>query len=137
MPIDIELLHRKAAQLERALTRVRTKLDKNLSAFRPNYDAQDIVFRNFQIAVQNCVDIASHILVEKGMPSPATMAQTFDILRIHRVLEPRTAQMLKKMVALRNILVHDYAPMDFKKAHLLILQSLTIIPAFCRRVIKR
>lgn len=71
--MDKELIGRKAVQLGRALRRISGHIGRNAAGFSADYDAQDIVYRNFQIVVQNCVDIASHIIAEENFEIPRTM----------------------------------------------------------------
>lgn len=46
--MDPALLRTKAAQAERALRRVQARLPRSVKSFGADYDAQDIVYRNFQ-----------------------------------------------------------------------------------------
>lgn len=137
MPVDPSLLARKAEQLERALSRVQARIPRAVAELASDLDAQDIVFRNYQIAIQNCVDMASHVVVESGWPPAATMGGTFETLAEHGVLPPPFARRLRKLVALRNILVHDYARVDMALAWTLVRASLTALPRFCRLIIRR
>jgi len=42
-----------------------------------NLDKQEIIILNLQRAVQNCVDIGNHILLDYETPTPSTMAEFF------------------------------------------------------------
>lgn len=44
------------------------------------------------------------------------------------------AKQLRNMSILRNIIVHDYARLDIKKAFPLLRSAITIIPRFCRHI---
>lgn len=133
--MDKELIRRKADQAERALSRVKTRLPASPSRFSKDFDAQDIVYRNFVIAVQNCVDIGSHVISSKRWELPRGMGEVFDRLAAHRVLPSGLARTLRNMVVLRNIIVHDYARIDIGRAHRLLRQSLKEIPKFCLSLI--
>jgi uncharacterized protein YutE (UPF0331/DUF86 family) len=135
MPVDSALLARKAEQLQRALARVRVRLPRTAAALAKDLDAQDIVFYNYQIAVQNCVDMASHVVVERGWPPAATMGGTFERLAEHGVLPPPFSRRLRDLVALRNILVHDYARVNLSFAWTLVRASLRELPRFSRTIL--
>jgi len=133
---DLELLKTKAAQLDRALERIRSKLPSSLKAFKADADAQDIVYRNFEIVVQNCVDMGSHVIAAHEWPTPRTMGEVFDLLAAHGAISRPLGQALRAMVTVRNILVHDYTRLDHGKAYRLIRRGTTIAPRFCLRLLK-
>lgn len=134
--MDKELINRKTVQLERALGRIVGHLGRNSAAFSADYDAQDIVYRNFQIVVQNCVDIASHIIAEENLEIPRTMGESFEVLSRHRIIPAAMAGELRNMTVLRNIIVHDYTRIKIEKAYPLLKNSVKILPKFCRAVVE-
>ncbi|MCG2726647.1 MAG: DUF86 domain-containing protein [Elusimicrobia bacterium] len=134
--IDKELIYRKINQLERALNRVKSHLPENSKIFASDYDAQDIVYRNFQIAAQNCVDISNHIIAEKRWEIPRTMGGGFEILRKHKIISSAIAKNLRDIIILRNIIVHDYIGIKIEKAYPLILKSFNTLSAFCKLVVR-
>ena len=107
-----------------------------LADFERDYDAQDIVFRNFQLAVQNCVDMAAHIAVNNSLPAPARMAEAFEILAERGWLGKPLTEDLRNLTALRNILVHDYTRIEAERAYPLIQKALVTIPQFCNAALK-
>jgi len=133
--MDKELISRKTIQLERALSRIAGHLSRNAALFSSDYDAQDIVYRNFQIVVQNCVDIASHIIAEENFEIPRTMGESFDILNHHGIVPAAMAKELRNLTVLRNIIVHDYTRIKIEKAYPLLKNSLKTLPRFCRAIV--
>lgn len=135
--MDKELISRKTVQLERALGRIVGHLGRNTAGFSADYDAQDIVYRNFQIVVQNCVDIASHIIAEENFEIPRTMGESFEVLNRHGIIPAAMAGELRNMTVLRNIIVHDYTRIKIEKAYPLLKNSVRILPKFCRAVLNK
>lgn len=133
---DLELLNRKAAQMERALSRMRSKLPATPTKLVTDYDAQDIVYRNFEIAVQNGVDMGSHLISVERWETPKTMGDVFDLLRMHGVISLKMAREWRALVTVRNILVHDYTRVDHRKAYRVVRQSLRMMPQFCLCVLR-
>lgn len=129
--MDVELMARKVTQAERALSRVRGRLPGAHAAFAADYDAQDIVYRNYVIVVQNCVDIAAHLISEKGWETPRSLGETFEILARRKMLSGGLGKGMRDLVVLRNLIVHDYARIDIARAYPLIKSALKLIPAFC------
>lgn len=52
----------------------------SLEQYIENRDTQDIVERNFQVAVQACMDIANYIVARKRLPVPEDEGNVFVIL---------------------------------------------------------
>ncbi len=135
--MDIELLKRKSSQAERALRRIHEFMPKSAHELETDYIAQDVVYRNFQIAVQNCVDMANHIAAREGWQAPNSMKGIFDLLAQNKHIGSVLGNHLKDMVILRNILVHDYSKIDHHKAFSTVRQALNLIPKYCLTLIKR
>lgn len=135
--MDKELISRKTVQLERALNRIAGHIGRNAAGFSADYDAQDIVYRNFQIVVQNCVDIANHVIAEENFEIPRTMGEAFDVLSRHKVIPAGMAKELRNVTVLRNIIVHDYTRIKIEKAYPLIKNALKTLPKFCRAIVKK
>ena len=62
--VDRDLIIAKADSVKKHVTRVRNKENLSLQDFIKDTDCQDIVLFNIQMAVQNCIDIAAHIISE-------------------------------------------------------------------------
>lgn len=135
--MDIDLLSKKFAQAKRALQRVQEYLPTKEDEFIENHLSQDVAYRNFVIAVQNCVDMGSYIVSSKGWPIPAKMKEIFETLSGQKVIPPALAKKLIHAVTLRNTIVHNYAELDHRKAYRLIKQSLKFVPQFCLKLINK
>jgi uncharacterized protein YutE (UPF0331/DUF86 family) len=68
---------------------------------------------NLERAVQICVDIAAHVIIETEAPPPNTMAAGFVRLVVLQVLPSQLAYSLQKAVAFRNIPVHNYTAINW------------------------
>ena len=112
-----EVITAKIAHAEENLSRLKIKKDMSLSEFLKNFDYQDSVLHNFQVTIQACIDIASHIVSDQGWEIPPFLPGFFDILAEHQVIEDNLAETMRQMVGFRNILVHEYETVDLKKVH--------------------
>ena len=61
------------------------------------------------LAVQACLDIASHLIADEGWESVATSADSFLRLAEHGVISRATAKPLGLASGLRNVVAHEYA----------------------------
>lgn len=69
--------------------------------------------RWLQVAIEACVDLAYHVCAASGWSPPDSARQALLSLASHGALDGALAQRLGQAVGLRNLLVHDYADVDF------------------------
>ena len=70
------------------------------------------VERDFQLAAQAAIDIASHILVADFPHRPQGYRQVIEALGEVSVLPPDLAERFVMVASFRNILVHEYLEVD-------------------------
>jgi uncharacterized protein YutE (UPF0331/DUF86 family) len=107
---DPELVTKKLALVETCVRELR-----ELS--RPNAIPTDKVQQRFaehtlQIAIQATLDVASHIVSDERLGEPRTNRELVDLLERHGWLPTELAATMRRMVGVRNILVHGYADVD-------------------------
>ena len=107
------VVQQKLENLRRCLARIRAKVPPSAAALAVDLDAQDIVAVNLERAVQIAVDLATHVLAARQGRAPATMADAFQVLVEESILDAGLALRLRRAVALRNILVHEYQRIDW------------------------
>ncbi len=62
MMIDQNIILNKTSKVHHHLNRIRRKREISLEDFLMDLDRQEIILFNLQMAVQNCIDIAAHII---------------------------------------------------------------------------
>ena len=62
--------------------------------------------------IETCVDIASHIIADKGYRVPKSYSDAFKVLLDEKIVTSRLFDVLQKMAKLRNIVVHHYDKVD-------------------------
>ncbi|MEE4265727.1 MAG: HepT-like ribonuclease domain-containing protein [Desulfobacteraceae bacterium] len=95
--VDRDLIVAKAAKVKKHLKRIEAKRGNSLEAFKNDIDRQDIVFFNLQMVIQNCVDIAAHIVGEKGFGIPGSTNELFYMLQENGYLPPEIADLSVKL----------------------------------------
>lgn len=89
----------------------------SLDRFRSDPTVQAAILHHLQVAVQACIDIASHMVADEGWGVPGTSNDLFGFLRQHRVITARLSEEMKDLVGFRNLVVHAYDKLDLQKAH--------------------
>ena len=111
--MDKELIAEKIESLRRCIKRVEDKRPDTIDELIADNDLQDIVSLNLSRAVQSAVDIAVHIISEGEGTVPATMAESFELLKQKKIISSEVAERMKKAVGFRNTAVHNYQAIDW------------------------
>ncbi|CBE67975.1 conserved protein of unknown function [Candidatus Methylomirabilis oxygeniifera] len=64
------------------------------------------------MAIEVCVDIANHIIADRGLRVPATYAETFEVLGEAGLLDTAQREAMIRMCKFRNVIIHDYTRVD-------------------------
>lgn len=88
-----------------------------------------------QGAIQNVLDIGSHVLAQAGKNRVETYGEVLDRLGEEGILPKTFARKIRGMAGLRNILVHAYLDLDPEKigAH---LRNLKDFEEFARHILR-
>ena len=78
--VDRDLIVLKANAVKKHVDRAMKKCQVNIDTFTKDRDRQDIVLFNIQMAVQNCIDIAAHIISDEGYGVPGSNNEMFYLL---------------------------------------------------------
>ena len=132
--MDRQLIAQKLEALRYCITRVKDKCPDDAATLAADADAQDIVALNLTRAVQQCVDIAAHIIAERNIPAPETMGQGFERLAQTGVITPELATRMKHAVGFRNIAVHNYEAVNWRIVHAICKERLVDFEEFARSV---
>ena len=132
--MDVDLIRAKEDSIVRCVRRIQTKAGIPLDALLADYDAQDVIVLNLERAVQQAVDVATHILADTVEPVPETMRDAFDSLRRIGALTEPTAERMRKAVGFRNTAVHAYQQIDWQIVHSIVTERLSDFSDFVREV---
>ena len=132
--MDRDVVLNKLESLRRCIKRIEDKTPATCAALVASHDLQDIIALNLERAVQQCVDIGLHIISDREVPAPETMAGTFDALARAACLSPDVAQRMTKAVGFRNTAVHAYQEIDWKIVFSIITKHLDDFREFARQI---
>ncbi len=113
--IDRDLILAKAGSVQKYLSRVMEKRDIDLQIFLKDLDRQESILFNLQMAVQNCIDIAAHIISEEGFGVPGSTNEMFYLLEANGYLDSELTKKMVKAVGFRNLIVHEYGKIELKQ----------------------
>jgi uncharacterized protein YutE (UPF0331/DUF86 family) len=90
------------------------------------------VERWLQLAVEACIDIATHTVADEGWTPPGNAREAFLVLAGHGRIPLDLAQRLGAAAGLRNVLVHDYVSVDLNRLARAVREDLDDLRAFAR-----
>lgn len=99
----------KATYVADALTVLAQKRDElSFKEYREQREARDVVEREFETAIEACIDIGKMLLRATTETVPDRNAQVFHELGSADVLDGETAQRMAEAAGFRNVLSHQY-----------------------------
>ena len=110
--VDSSIVLRKLETLETHHSQISQYAGLTAREYNADWKVQRIIERTLQIMIEICVDIASHIISDKGFRTPATYADTFRVLNENGVIPDALYFTMEKMSKFRNIVVHQYETID-------------------------
>jgi uncharacterized protein YutE (UPF0331/DUF86 family) len=119
------------------LDRIADKVGTNLQLFIRDVDRQDIVAFNLHLAVENCIDIAAHIISENGWGVPGSASEMFYLLEEKGFVESALTERMIKAVGLRNLIVHEYGDIDLKRLFTIVREDLNDLTVFLSSVFRK
>ncbi len=135
--VDKDLLLAKASSVRRHLKRVKEKSKIDLKAFLSDIDRQEIVMFNLQMAIQNCVDIAAHIISEEVLGIPDSISEMFYLLEENSYLDNQLTEKMVKAAGFRNLIVHEYAKIEIEQVFDIAQKDITDLTEYLKSIIKK
>ena len=81
-----DVIRKRLERLELSISRLKSKQDIPFEEFLKNWEIQDAILREFQIAIETMIDIANHIIAEQGWKSPDSYQDAIAILVERKVI---------------------------------------------------
>lgn len=126
----VELLRAVSADL----ADLRDKAQMDREHFLASRDAQAVVERRLQTAVEGCLNVGNHVIARKRLGVPRDYAEVFRILGQAGILSPQVAEAMADLARLRNLLVHLYWRVDHARLHESLPQRIRTLESFVEDV---
>jgi len=112
--VDETLILRKLSELDEYNKQIKEYEKITVAQYSGDWKIPRIIERTLQMMIETCVDIASHIIADKGYRVPKSYSDTFKVLREEKIVSSKLFNSLEKMAKFRNIVVHHYDKVDAK-----------------------
>ncbi|MCF8084315.1 MAG: DUF86 domain-containing protein [Deltaproteobacteria bacterium] len=113
--VDRDIILAKTTSVKKHLSRIVEKRNVDLSSFMEDVDRQESILFNLQMAIQNCIDIAAHIISEEGLGVPGSNNEMFYMLQENGYIDIQLAEKMVKAVGFRNLVVHEYGKIELEQ----------------------
>lgn len=110
------------------------RVQYSLEDFRVNKFIRRYTERTLQIAVEACLDLASHIISYRGFREPLDNKDCFQVLLENKLIPLELAESLKPMAQFRNVVVHDYIRINPDILYSIVQENIPDIVAFAQAV---
>jgi len=135
MAIDKNLIKAKLEELKTAIRKIEN-MDLTMEMILGDEDIQDLIDRRMQIAIESCIDISTHLSAGLELHRKEYASDVFLLLGENNILSNDIARKMAGAVGLRNILVHEYAEIDYKLAYSDLEAKLKDLKTFGREIIE-
>jgi uncharacterized protein YutE (UPF0331/DUF86 family) len=135
--VDRDLVIAKAGSIQKHLKRIAAKSDVDMNTFLSDIDRQEVVSFNLHLAIENCIDIAAHIISEEGYGVPGSASDMFYILEENSYVDHELTEKMVKAIGLRNLIVHEYAKVNLGRLYQIIQKDIVDLKDFLAAIFKK
>lgn len=135
--VDKDLILVKAGSVKSHLNRVLEKRNVDLDSFIKDIDRQESILFNIQTAVQNCIDIAAHIISEEGLGVPGSTTEMLYTLEKNGYLDNDLTQKMVKAVGFRNLIVHEYGKIELEQVYEIAQNDINDLNEYLKAIFKK
>ncbi len=135
--VDRDLVLVKASSVRRHLDRVTEKRDTDLRTFMRDIDRQESILFNLQMAIQNCIDIAAHIISDEGFGVPGSTNEMFYLLQEKGYIDTEITEKMVKAVGFRNLIVHEYGKVELQQVFEVAQDNIEDLNEYLRSILKK
>ncbi|MCF8036511.1 MAG: DUF86 domain-containing protein [Desulfobacteraceae bacterium] len=135
--VDREIIIAKTNAAKKHLSRIQSLAEGPKQAFMEDQNTQDIILFNIQLAVQNCIDIAAHVISEQGLGVPGSNNEMFYCLEENGYINRQIAEKMVKAVGMRNLIVHEYGKLDLERIYQTLQHDINDLQEFLKTMIRK
>jgi uncharacterized protein YutE (UPF0331/DUF86 family) len=107
--VDANLVAQKLKQLALRIAKVEAQCPPGAAELAEDSDLLDLVSFNLLLAVQACIDLATHLIADEAWEPAATAREALERLQARGVISRQSLEALRNAIGLRNIVAHGYS----------------------------
>jgi uncharacterized protein YutE (UPF0331/DUF86 family) len=110
-----DLVRRKVAEALSRIADTEEPLSWPAKEFLADKKTKDLASFYLFLAIQECIDLASHWVADADWGPADDAASAFDVLADHRAIERDLAEQMRRAVGLRNLIAHGYPSVNHER----------------------
>ena len=114
MGLDPDVVERRLAKILEEVEFLKSIRKQQLKEFLDDGKSLRSTAKAIETIVQSIIDISSHIVAQSHWGVTDTYRTTIALLATNRVIPEELSSNLQQIIAMRNILVHQYLDVDFR-----------------------
>jgi uncharacterized protein YutE (UPF0331/DUF86 family) len=134
--VDREVFDRRLGRLEQVLRLLRGMAGIERERFLRDAALQAQAERWLYVAAECCLDLAHHLISDRGWKAPTTYREAFSTLESEGVLAHDLSVGMQSWAGLRNVLAHMYLEIDYGLLHDILSRDLGQLEAFAAAVMR-
>lgn len=135
--VDKDIVLAKSSAVKKHIKRIKDLPFKDFQEFQNNSDYQDILLFNIQLAVQNCIDIAAHVISDENMGIPGSTNEMFYLLEEDGYLTRDITEKMVKAVGFRNLIVHEYVNLKLERVYEISKKDIHDLETFIKQILSK
>lgn len=135
VPEEKNALLVRVERLKEELKFLKQNKPKSYEEFVQNPVKRRSIERSLEVALEAVLDIGRLIISLKNLHKPSDNTEVFDILAVDNILPKEFAKNIRGIGGMRNVLVHDYMIIDYKKVYKA-LQKIDELQKFVEYIVK-
>ncbi len=134
--VDRDVLDRRLAKLEELLRQLRRLAAIEKQTFLADELVRASAERWLQLAAECSLDLAHHLIADRGWKTPSTYREAFEILNRENVLDGESAYQMALWAGLRNVLVHLYLEVEPERLYQILQEDLDQLERFAAAILR-
>jgi uncharacterized protein YutE (UPF0331/DUF86 family) len=135
--VNKRVLSSKTDAARRHVARIVEKRQVGLPVFLEDLDRQESILFNFQMAIQSCIDIASHVVAEEELGIAGSTNELFYLLEENGIIPTALAERMVQAVGFRNLIVHEYGRVNLEIVYRAARENLDDLLEFMQVILGR
>ena len=127
-----DVILNKVASIQRSVKRAREEHAAAEGDFFKDFTHQDAAILNVIRACETALDLANYVIRKRKLGLANSSRESFQLLVAADLIPQELGQKLEKMIAFRNIAVHEYTQLDIAIVEQVIQSNLDDVLAFSK-----
>ena len=133
--VRLDLVRDKVRRLRETCSALRGATPSDAADLVGDRDRRDLVSFRVYLAMQEAIDLASHLVADQGWGPAPNLRDHFNLLERNKVIPQPLAADLSAGVKIRDLIGHAYADVDPGKLHAAAGRIPALMEAYCAAVI--